>query len=279
MAGAGVSVSSAIGLGRIGASTGNLRLLADRLESRVSTMNEGTASRSTSAHHGRELQNSPRSIAAVISSTVIVLVVIRCLAQISVASVPPPASIVSGWMGFPSKFSLSSASITNALRLGEPLWIRRYHNSTESPVELTISLYQAGTLWGNKRAEEVRLAEDFARQMLGIKEQVRGYRATNEEDQAAVDFLERFSRATQPLTRADGRKIYFGAVPGQGGSLSEGFTFHPKFDLVVSLAFVKEDGVPPEKRRRDWIMPTNDLRTVFVRVEEYLEKNRASTNK
>jgi hypothetical protein len=169
----------------------------------------------------------------------------------------PTADQVSSWAGFPGAFLLQTESVTNLgaePSFGKLIWGAEYKNPARSPVSLSISVFQPGTLWGTNRAAMPASIEKQIARMQQMK--------------TRDDFLK---NAFQIIALPHGRKAYFTVLGfGPGGIGLAGFSYGPDYDLMVTEDVDAEDGPPDVNRIKDPVSPTNDLPVVFGKVATFL---------
>jgi hypothetical protein len=179
-------------------------------------------------------------------------------------SVPsaPDAEEIRTWAGFPAGFKLTTeTSDAKADRsfFGKPIWGVSYDNSTQSLVTIGIIVCEPGTLWGTNRARMTKAIEEQMAKMRAIK---------NPDGSKTIDFI---TKSFQVVTLPNGRKAYFTPVGfGPGGTSLGAFSFERNYDLFVMEDFGADD-VSPEKKMKNPVSPTNDLPSLFGKIEAFLE--------
>jgi hypothetical protein len=171
---------------------------------------------------------------------------------------PPSAEQVRAWAGFPDGFRLETVSELatkgDESVLGNRLWGYVYENSHHSLVSFEVSIFEPGTLWGTNRAKATEAIEKGAERLKAPKFQ------DKRKDAIHIDVL------------PNGQKVYFALMGfGPGGSSAGAFCYEHNYDLLVSEEFNAQHGIPPEKKTRDRINPTNDLPVVFKKVKEFVD--------
>jgi hypothetical protein len=176
--------------------------------------------------------------------------------------VAPGADQVRAWAGFPEGFQLKAEkgdAANDKSFFGKPIWEASYGNSNRSLVTTGIIICEPGTLWGAKRAQVTKGIEDTMAKMAAIK---------NPEDSKAIAAMKKsFSIVALP----NGHKAYFTVVGfGPGGTGYGAFSYERDYDLFVIEDFGSDD-VTPDKKMKNPVTPTNDLPTLFGKIEAFLE--------
>jgi len=178
------------------------------------------------------------------------------------APVAPGADQVRAWAGFPEGFQLKAEkgdAANDKSFFGKPIWEASYANTNRSLVTIGIIVCDSGTLWGANRAKVTKGIEDTMAKMAAIK---------NPEDSKTIEAMKKsFSIVTLP----NGQKAYFTVVGfGPGGTGYGAFSYERDYDLFVMEDFGADD-VTPDKKMKNPVTPTNDVPTLFGKIEAFLE--------
>ena len=195
------------------------------------------------------------------------LVLTLFLVQAVLAQTPPSAESVKTWAGYPQDFELNREQILQGdfTKLGDPIWIYFYQNKSHSLESYVIAVFKPGSLWSKPsnlwkadRSNTLQIIEDQVRKSASLHD----------------DFYKDMIRIE---TAPSGRKTYFTILGfGPGGTIIGGFSFLPKYDLLVTKIFDGEDDMPNEKHMKNPVKSPVRFPDFFKLAESAISETKKS---